>query len=146
MLYLWVFGNNVEDRMGRVRYVLFYFICGFAAAAAHFLVSSSSPVPVVGASGAISGVLGAYLVLYPRAPVVSLVPIFLFWTVELPAVVVLGFWFVLQLAQAVLGLGATRGGGVAFFAHVGGFVAGVALVRSFARVRRRPDPLEPYLA
>ena len=132
MLFLWIFGNNVEDAMTRVRFIVFYLFCGIAATFSHALVNVSSPVPVIGASGAISGVLGAYLLLYPRARVLTLVVFgFFVRTVPVPAVVVLGFWFVLQFANALLS--PRGGGGVAWFAHVGGFIAGLALIGLFKR-------------
>jgi membrane associated rhomboid family serine protease len=132
MLYLWIFGNNVEDSMGRMRFVLFYFLCGFIAAYSHALANASSLVPMIGASGAISGVLGAYLMLYPRARVLTLV-VFGFYvrTAELPAMFVLGFWFVLQFLSALVSAG--TGEGVAWYAHVGGFVAGMAFIGLFKR-------------
>jgi membrane associated rhomboid family serine protease len=143
-LFLWVFGNNVEDSMGRVRFLVFYLLCGLAAAWAHVLSGPASPVPTVGASGAISGVLGAYLVLYPRAHVRILVPIIIFFTViRVPAFVVLLLWFGFQLLAGLPQLSAVDpevSGGVAVWAHVGGFLAGVALVKLFENrtlVRRR---------
>jgi membrane associated rhomboid family serine protease len=138
MLFLWVFGNNVEDRLGRVRYLGFYLVCGLAAAFTHIALSMASRTPIVGASGAISGVLGAYLVLWPRARVLTLVPFLFFIPVEVSAGFLLGMWFVLQLLNALGGLGAAESSGVAFFAHVGGFAAGWILIRMLApRVRRR---------
>ncbi len=145
MLYLWIFGNNIEDVMGHVKFVIFYVVCGVLAAMSHALTDPSSAVPMVGASGAISGVLGAYLHLFPRAQVLVLIPLGLFTrTMYVPAGFVLGFWFVLQLLSGGMSLGRS-GGGVAFFAHVGGFVAGMALiglfkdptVRFFAPARHR---------
>ncbi|HEX5581255.1 MAG TPA: rhomboid family intramembrane serine protease [Gemmatimonadaceae bacterium] len=143
-LFLWVFGNNVEDSMGRLRYVAFYLICGLAAAATHVLVDPASPIPTVGASGAISGVLGAYLVLYPRVHVRLLVPIVFFITiVRVRAWVVLVLWFVFQLLAGLpqlMALDPEVSGGVAVWAHVGGFVAGALLVKLFedrTLVRRR---------
>ncbi|MDX1593991.1 MAG: rhomboid family intramembrane serine protease [Gammaproteobacteria bacterium] len=127
MLYLWIFGNNVEDRLGHGRFLLFYLACGVAAALAQALPDPDSQVPMVGASGAISGVLGAYLLLYPRARVLVLIPIgFILHTVRLPAMVVLGLWFVLQLVSQAFS--APGEGGVAFLAHIGGFVAGMVLL------------------
>ncbi len=125
--FLWIFGNNVEDSMGHLRYLAFYLLTGLIAAGSHVLSGPGSTVPVVGASGAISGVMGAYLVLYPRAKVYTLfIIIILIRVVALPAWVLLGYWFLLQA------LGASAGaGGVAFWAHVGGFVAGVVLVKVF---------------
>jgi membrane associated rhomboid family serine protease len=138
-LFLWVFGNNVEDSMGRVRFVIFYLLCGLVAAGAHVLVDPASPVPTVGASGAISGVLGAYLVLYPRVRVKMLIPIFIFlYFTSLPAWVVLIYWFVLQVITGLPQLMALRpevSGGVAVWAHIGGFVAGVVLIKLFENRR-----------
>ncbi len=131
MLYLWVFGDNVEDKLGRSRYFLFYLLCGIAASLAHIIIDPNSQMPTVGASGAISGVLGAYLLMFPKARVVTLIPIFVFLQVaELPALVVLGFWFVLQFFNGLISLGyETAGmGGVAWWAHIGGFLAGLILV------------------
>jgi membrane associated rhomboid family serine protease len=124
MLYLWIFGNNIEDRLGPVRFVLFYLISGVAAALTHILFQPGSEVPMIGASGAIAGVLGAYFVLYPRARVKTFIfLIFYIDVVPIPAAVVLGLWFVLQF------LNVGMGGGVAWLAHVGGFLAGILLVR-----------------
>jgi membrane associated rhomboid family serine protease len=140
MLYLWIFGDNVEDRLGHFRYLLFYLLCGVAATLAHAVTNPASIVPAVGASGAIAGVLGAYLILFPHARVLTVIPIFLFVTVrELPALIVLGLWFVLQLFTGAATLGAPSaetGGGVAYFAHIGGFVAGMILIK--LRAGRRP--------
>ena len=139
MLYLWIFGDNVEDALGRVGYTLFYLAAGIAAGLSQVVVSPSSPVPGIGASGAIAGVLAVYLVLFPSAPVRVLVPGFYFMRVaRLPALIVLGFWFVLQLFNGFLSLGTMHlaTGGVAWFAHIGGFLAGLAvgfLVRGLAR-------------
>jgi membrane associated rhomboid family serine protease len=131
MLYLWIFGNNIEDTLGRFRFLFFYFACGTAAAAAQIFSDPHSTIPMVGASGAIAGVLGAYLVLFPRARVLTLVPIFIiFTTVELPAYLIIGYWALIQFINAYwLGGGEMlRGGGVAYFAHVGGFTAGIVLI------------------
>ena len=127
MLFLWIFGNNVEDRLGPVAFLLFYLVGGLAAALAQVAIDPSSTVPLVGASGAIAAALGTYIVLYPGARILSLVFLgFFYQLLEVPALVVLGYWFVLQLVSGVAALGAeTAGGGVAFFAHVGGFVLGV---------------------
>jgi len=135
LLYLWIFGDNIEDRMGHGPYLVFYVLCGIAAAAAQALPEIDSRIPMIGASGAISGVLGAYAVLYPRARVLVVLPIFvILYTARLPAILVLGFWFLGQLlSSAVL---ASADAGVAFRAHIGGFVAGVALVGFFVRRRR----------
>lgn len=140
MLYLWIFGNNVEDAMGPARFLIFYFVCGILASLAQVMASPDAQIPGIGASGAIAGVLGAYLVLYPHARVATLVPLGIFLHVaELPAVIVLGFWFVLQLFNGVLALGFPQAGGVAWFAHLGGFVAGLLLVHPFMVGRRRPQ-------
>jgi len=137
MLYLWIFGNNVEDSMGRIRFIVFYFLCGIIAAYTHAIANSASTVPMIGASGAISGVLGAYLLLYPRARVLTLIAFGLYIrTVEVPAMFVLGFWFVLQFLSAFLSTG--TGGGVAWYAHIGGFLAGILLIGIF---KRRDVPL-----
>ena len=135
MLYLWIFADNVEDAMGHGRFVAFYALCGLAAAFAQAALDPASEVPMVGASGAISGVLGAYLLLHPKAHVLVLIPLgILTQLVRLPALVVLGLWFVLQLAQQVMA-GTGGGGGVAFMAHIGGFVAGMVLIPLFKRRR-----------
>jgi len=132
MLYLFIFGDNIEDRLGKPRYILFYFACGFLATYAHAIFSPGSRIPAIGASGAIAGVLGAYLILFPHARVMTLLPIFVFITIrELPAILILGLWFVLQLFSGVGSLGvrdAQDMGGVAYFAHIGGFVAGMVLI------------------
>jgi membrane associated rhomboid family serine protease len=131
MLYLWIFGDNVEDRLGHGRYVLFYLACGAAAALAHVWMNPASTVPTIGASGAIAGVMGAYFVLYPHSRVLALVPLFIIWEmIEVPAILFLGLWFLMQFFSGV-GAVAEAGvetGGVAFWAHVAGFVAGAAAV------------------
>jgi len=135
MLYLWIFGNNIEDVMGHIRFVIFYLTCGVMAALSHALTDPASTMPMVGASGAISGVLGAYLLLFPRAQVLVLIPLGLYTRMMyVPAGFVLGLWFVMQLLSGGMSLG-RQGGGVAFFAHVGGFVTGMALIGLF----KRPD-------
>ena len=127
MLYLWIFGNNIEDAMGKFRFILFYFVCGAAAVFGQVLQDPSSQIPMVGASGAISGVLGAYLLIYPRARVLVVIPLWFYLElIRLPAGWVLGFWFVLQLVSSILSDNA--GGGVAFYAHIGGFITGMMLV------------------
>jgi len=143
MLYLWIFGNNVEDAMGRGRFIVFYLVCGVVAALAQALPSPGSTLPMIGASGAVAGVLGAYLLLHPRARVTVVIPLgFLLYPVVWPAVVVLGLWFLLQIGSSLMMAG--QEGGVAWFAHVGGFVAGMALIPLFRRkgvpLWRRPDP------
>jgi membrane associated rhomboid family serine protease len=140
MLYLWIFGNNIEDTMGRGRFVLFYLLSGLGAHAAHNATSAGSDVPTIGASGAIAGILGAYMVLYPGARVLTVIPLGFFTRfIWIPAVFVLGFWFVIQFLNGLPALGA-QGGGVAWFAHIGGFVAGLLLVMPFAGGRRRRAP------
>lgn len=130
MLYLWIFGNNVEDSMGHVRFVVFYVVCGAVAVFAHALPNAESTIPMIGASGAISGVLGAYLLLHPHARVLVLIPLGIFLhTVRLPAMWVLGFWIVFQLLNSAFA--DPSRGGVAFGAHIGGFVAGLALIPIF---------------
>lgn len=137
MIYLWVFGDNVEDRMGHFRYLLFYVLCGVAAGLAHVYTNPHSEIPAVGASGAISGVLGAYFVLFPHSRVITLIPIFFFFDlVEISAFVFLGLWFLIQFFSGVASLGAATyatSGGVAWWAHIGGFVAGFLLSFVFAR-------------
>ena len=127
MLYLWIFGNNIEDRFGRIRFLVFYLAGGVAAALTHVAIDPASDIPMVGASGAIAAILGAYLVLYPRARILSLVFLGVFYQlIEVRAIIVLGFWFVLQLIDGLTSLGVPEtDGGIAFFAHIGGFVAGV---------------------
>jgi membrane associated rhomboid family serine protease len=142
LAYLWIFGNNVEDRLGRAAFLGFYLVGGIVAAAVQVAVEPGSAIPLVGASGAIAATLGAYLVLFPRARILSLAfLVFFYQLVEVPAVIVLGFWFVLQLIDGVASLGATAEGGVAFFAHIGGFVAG--LLVGFVLRARRPRSLRP---
>ncbi len=136
MLYLWIFGDNVEDAMGSGKYLFFYLLGGTLASLAHILTSPNSQVPTVGASGAIAAVLGAYLVLYPQSRVVTLIPLGFFMRVTLlPAVLVLGLWFVLQFFQGLLSLGGPDVGGVAFWAHIGGFAVGALLAKLFATRR-----------
>src|SRR5215470_17387800 len=128
---LWIFGDNVEDRLGRGSYLLYYFVCGIIAAYVHYLTGPQSGVPVVGASGAIAGVMGGYFILFPRARIVTLVPIFIFLQVmTIPAVFFLAFWFFIQLLNGMVASAASFGGGVAWWAHVGGFVAGALMTLS----------------
>jgi membrane associated rhomboid family serine protease len=131
MLYLWIFGDNVEDRLGHLGFLLFYTFCGAAAAIAHVWMNAASTVPTIGASGAIAGVMGAYLLLYPRSRVLALVPLFVIWEIiEVPAIVFLGIWFLIQFFSGVGSVAGSsvQSGGVAFWAHVAGFIAGVAAV------------------
>ncbi|CCQ73546.1 rhomboid family intramembrane serine protease [Magnetospira sp. QH-2] len=141
MLYLWVFGNNIEDTLGHGKYLLFYLVCGVLAAGAQGLSTPDSILPMIGASGAVSGVLGAYIVLFPRANVLVLIPLVIFfWTTRIPALIVLGLWFLFQFVQAT---GETGEGGVAFWAHVGGFVAGMILIFVFRGKRPPAEPPHP---
>lgn len=141
MLYLWLFGDNIEDRLGEILYLVLYFVSGFVASIAQILISPDSPVPMVGASGAIAGVLGAYLVMFPGVKVRGIIPLGRVGTIrEMPAIVVLGLWFVLQLVNGFGSLGAQSqyGGGVAFFAHIGGFIAGAVMAWIFMRLVPQP--------
>ncbi len=144
MLFLWIFGNNVEDSMGPVKFVVFYLLGGLAADAAQILVDTGSQIPTLGASGAVAGVLGGYLLLFPRARVVTLVFIIFFFTIlELPALLFLIIWIGQQFLFAYFDLiGPQEGGGVAYFAHIGGFVFGLLLIRAFASEKRRKRQLE----
>jgi membrane associated rhomboid family serine protease len=136
MLYLWIFGDNVEDSMGHGKFLLFYFIGGLVASLAHIFTNPASQIPTVGASGAIAAVLGAYLVLYPNSKVLTIIPLGFFLRMTMiPAAIVLGLWFVLQLFSGVISMGGPDVGGVAFWAHIGGFVTGVILAKLFAKKR-----------
>jgi membrane associated rhomboid family serine protease len=136
MLYLWIFGNNIEDYLGSFRFILFYLLSGLGASVAHIIFNPNSQIPMIGASGAIAGVLGAYLILYPRANVLTLVFLFIFIRiVPIPAAIVLGFWFLLQI------LNVGMGGGVAWFAHIGGFLVGILLIKIFSGGRRPSGPV-----
>jgi membrane associated rhomboid family serine protease len=138
MWYLWIFGDNVEDRLGHARFLVFYLLAGLVAASLHYAFNPASRLPTVGASGAIAGVLGAYLVAFPRARVVTLVPLFPFFQVmALPAVLVLGLWIVMQFFSGALALGYGGGGGVAWWAHIGGFAFGFIAMRMLGGGRRR---------
>lgn len=147
MLFLWIFGNNVEDRLRPPAFLVFYLVGGVAAAALQILFGPDAAIPNVGASGAVAAVLGAYLVLFPHARVVTAVFFFFITLIELPAVVVLGFWFVIQLFSGVGSLGGSAGGGgVAYWAHIGGFAAGALMTLAmFGGRRQRPArPLDPF--
>jgi membrane associated rhomboid family serine protease len=134
MLYLWIFGDNVEDAMGHGRYLVFYLLGGLLASAIHIFTSPGSQIPTLGASGAIAASLGAYLILYPRSRVLSILPLGFFLRLTMvPAIIVLGLWFILQLFQGLMTLGGPDVGGVAFWAHIGGFVAGFVLAKAFSR-------------
>ena len=141
MLYLWIFGDNVEDQLGHGRFVVFYLICGVAAGLAHVFTNPVSTVPTIGASGAIAGVMGAYFVLFPHSRILALLPLFVFWNVvEVPAILFLGIWFVMQFFSGVGSIAAgarATGGGIAFWAHVAGFLTGMATVFVFRRPSRR---------
>jgi membrane associated rhomboid family serine protease len=138
MWYLWIFGDNVEDRLGHFNYLIFYMLCGFGAGIVHTIFNYAVKVPSIGASGAIAGVLGAYLVSYPFARVLTLVPVFFFFVIEIPAIIVLGFWFVMQFLYGATALASpvANTGGVAWWAHVGGFIVGMFLVGLFPRKDR----------
>jgi len=141
MWYLWIFGDNVEDRLGHGRFLVFYLFCGAAAAFGQIAIDQQSTLPIIGASGAIAGVMGAYFVLYPQSRVLTFITLIIWYEiVEIPAIVLLGFWFVMQLfsAGSVAITASTHGGGVAFMAHVAGFVVGMVGVLAF-RKRRQPD-------
>jgi membrane associated rhomboid family serine protease len=140
MLFLWVFGNNVEDRMSPLVFLLFYLVAGVVAAYVQVLIAPNDQIPLIGASGAIAGVLGAYIVMFPRARVLTLVIFFFITAIELPALVVLGLWFLFQAFSGIGTLGGPAEGGVAFFAHMGGFVFGVLVALLFYRTRRPPQP------
>ena len=138
MWFLWIFGDNIEDYLGHSLYLAFYLVSGFAAAATHILLNPASNLPTVGASGAIAGVMGAYLITFPRARVLTLVPIFIFLTtVELPAFLILIYWLLLQFLNGVASIAVAEQGGVAWFAHVGGFLAGIPLMLWLRRPPRR---------
>lgn len=145
MVFLWIFGDNVEDRLGHFRYLLFYLVCGLAAAGTQVYTNPGSGVPMVGASGAIAGVMGAYFVLYPHARVLTLIPIFLFFSIlEIPAILFLGFWFMLQFFSGLFSLGLGFEGGVAWWAHIGGFVTGILFVIVCPKRCRRREYLDEY--
>ena len=136
MWYLWIFGDNVEDRLGHGRFLVFYLLCGIAAAAGQIVIDPQSTLPTIGASGAIAGVMGAYFVLYPQSRVLTLIPLIVFWEIiELPAIFLLGFWFLMQLfsAGAIAVTASTHGGGIAFMAHVAGFLVGMIGVFVFKK-------------
>lgn len=141
MWFLWIFGDNIEDRLGHFLYLVFYLVSGFAASVAHILLNGNSNVPTVGASGAIAGVMGAYLVLYPKARVLTLVPLIVFFTFWwLPAWIFLGYWFLLQFLSGTatsIAQTSSQSGGVAFWAHVGGFIAGIVLIKILPERRGR---------
>lgn len=137
MLYLWIFGNNIEDTLGHFSFLIFYLLCGIAAAYAHAFTAPSSLMPMIGASGAVSGVLGAYILMFPRAKVYTLIFLgFFIQVIRLPAYFVIGFWIVIQLLNGLVSKGVADQGGVAWFAHIGGFLFGLALIMLFPKVNR----------
>ena len=138
MLYFWIFGNNIEDRLGHLRFLLFYLFCGVFAAYAHALSSPNSEVPMIGASGAISGILGAYLLLFPAARIHTIVFFgFFFQVIRVPALIVIGFWAIIQFVSGLITQGILHQGGTAWFAHVGGFVAGLLTIKLWLPRRNR---------
>lgn len=138
MLFLWIFADNVEDRLGHIRFILFYFICGIAAALLQSIIDPGSKIPMIGASGAVSGVLGAYILLFPKARVLALIPLGFFLRISyLPSFIFLGIWFLYQFLFGVSSLGAS--GGVAYFAHIGGFIAGLLLALPFRKIKKKID-------
>jgi membrane associated rhomboid family serine protease len=130
MLYLWIFGNNIEDKLGHVRFLVFYIFCGIVSAYAHAITEPNSLIPMIGASGAISGILGAYLLLFPRAGVYTIIFLgFFIRIVKIPAFIVIGFWAIIQFANGLLSTGLIKEGGVAWFAHIGGFLTGLLTIK-----------------
>ncbi len=138
MLYLWIFGNNIEDRLGYGRFIIFYLFCGVVAAYSHALADPVSMIPMIGASGAVSGILGAYLLLFPFARVHTLIFFFIFIrVVRLPAIAIIGFWIVIQFLNGIASKGAPGHGGVAWFAHIGGFAIGLLAIKFFLMTKTR---------
>lgn len=138
MLYLWIFGDNIEDRLGHMRFAVFYILCGIAAAYSHAVTAPSSMLPMVGASGAVSGILGAYILLFPHARVHTLIFLgFFVQIVRLPALFVIGLWIILQFINGIISKGIAGQGGIAWFAHIGGFVFGVLMINFFLKIKRR---------
>lgn len=138
MWYLWIFGDNIEDQLGRARFILFYLLCGVGSAIVHVFFNRQSGIPCIGASGAIAGVLGAYMITFPRARVLIIIPLFIIWEIiELPATVVLGFWFLIQFFSGTAAFSSAQGGGVAWWAHIGGFVLGILFIKIFPKSRYR---------
>lgn len=128
MWFLWIFGDNIEDKLGHLKYLIFYVVCGIIASSVHVIFNSQSNIPCIGASGAIAGVLGAYMVTFPYARIITIVPLFVFLQViELPAIVVLGFWFIIQFFNGAASITTSSGGGVAWWAHIGGFGSGIII-------------------
>jgi membrane associated rhomboid family serine protease len=138
MLYLWIFGNNIEDKLGHLRFVVFYILCGFISAYAHAITAPRSVVPMIGASGAVAGILGAYILLFPRAHVFTVIFLgFFVQVVRLPALIVIGFWAIIQVVNGIIEKGMMSQAGVAWFAHIGGFVFGVVSIKLFMPKRRK---------
>ena len=138
MLYLWIFGNNIEDRLGHIRFIFFYLFCGIAAAVSHALITPSSTVPMIGASGAISGVLGAYLLFFPYARIHTVIFLgFFVQTIQIPALIVIGFWAIIQVVNGLTAQVVQNQGGIAWFAHVGGFIAGLFTIKLWQPRRSR---------
>ncbi len=132
---LWIFGDNVEDRMGHIRYLIFYLLCGVFASFTHFVFNANSTIPAIGASGAISGVMGAYMIMFPTSRIITLIPIFFIpWFIEIPAVIFIGFWFISQLISGTFAMFIEQNvGGIAWWAHIGGFIFGVLIHKLFTR-------------
>jgi membrane associated rhomboid family serine protease len=138
MLYLWIFGNNIEDKLGYVKFIIFYLLCGVVAAYAYAFTNPASTVPMIGASGAVSGILGAYILLFPHARIHTLFFLFFFvQVVRLPAIFVIGFWIGIQFINGMISQGTASHGGIAWFAHIGGFVFGILMIKPFMKKRRR---------
>jgi len=138
MLYLWIFGNNIEDKLGHMRFSIFFIFCGIISAYAHAITEPHSHIPMVGASGAVSGVLGAYLLLFPRATVYTLIILgFFITTVKIPALIVIGFWAIIQFINGMLSASVGQNGGVAWFAHIGGFLVGLLTIKLWLPRRRK---------
>lgn len=136
MLFLWIFADNVEDRLGHLKFILFYLVCGITGTLLHAITAPNSTVPMVGASGAISGVMGAYILLFPKARILALIPFFIFFRITyLPSIIFLGIWFLFQFLFGISSIGG-RGGGVAYFAHLGGFIIGLLLALPFKKRRK----------
>jgi membrane associated rhomboid family serine protease len=136
MLFLWIFADNVEDRLGHIKFIFFYLVCGITGTLLHGITAPGSTIPMVGASGAISGVLGAYVLLFPKARILALIPFFIFFRITyLPSIIFLGIWFLFQFLFGVSSIGG-RGGGVAYFAHIGGFIIGLLLALPFRKKRK----------
>lgn len=138
MLYLWIFGNNIEDKLGHIRFLIFYLFCGVVASYSHALTNAHSTIPMIGASGAVSGILGSYLLLFPRTHVHTLLFLgFFITTVRIPALIVIGFWAIIQFVNGLVSTGLPERGGVAWFAHIGGFLIGILTIKLWLPRRRR---------